>query len=193
MNYLKIIVCSVLLMSCTAEARKKSVCYSINKNLKKQCPYKTILQNSLWVVPPQTLLSYHYSGSTYTAESDQTVWVINVYKHGYFFGQAYTLINNTTRSLRNMIGTITPCGSVYITFYSTDGESSSNDLVTGLGKMICSYGNPLFIMQMNSAQGGADGLSHWSYMTKVYPNDCWYQKLPGVGISVPDFINQFNS
>lgn len=153
-------------------------------------PYQYCFRNSTWIVPPQTLLAYLYDNATTTPASDQTVWVISNYNQGYFSGQSYTAIDNSTLSQRYLIGSVTSEGKVYITFYS--GTSTSTDLVNGVGSLsVKSSGQCSFTMQMNSGQDGVSGLIHWSYMIPVNPGDFFYNNLPGTQMSVPEFLAQF--
>lgn len=154
-------------------------------------PYQYCFKNSTWIVPPQTLLAYLYDNGTVTQASDQTVWVISSYNQGYFSGQSYTAIDNSTLSQKYLIGSVTSEGKVYITFYS--GTSTSTDLVSGIGDLnVKSSGQCSFIMQMNSGQNGVSGLTHWSYMIPVNPGDIFYNNLPGTQMSVPEFLSQFS-
>ena len=154
-------------------------------------PYQYCFNNSTWIVPPQTLRAYLYNNGTITPAVDQTVWVFSSYDQGYFSGQSYTAIDNSTLSQRYLIGSVTSEGKVFITFYS--GTSTSTDLVSGIGVLNAkSSGQCSFIMQMNSGQNGVDGLTHWSYMIPVNPGDAFYNNLPGTGgMTVPQFLAQF--
>jgi hypothetical protein len=163
---------------------------SIGGTLNSADPYQYCFNNSTWVVPPQTLLSYLYDNASVTPASDQTVWVISSYNQGYFSGQSYTAINNSILSQRYLIGSVTSEGKVFITFYS--GTSTSTDLVSGIGNLnVKSSGQCSFTMQMNSGQNGVSGLIHWSYMIPVNPGDVFYNNLPGTNMSVPQFLAQF--
>ncbi|QMT61669.1 hypothetical protein [Legionella sp. PC997] len=161
-----------------------------NEPLSSADPYQYCFKNSTWIVPPQTLLAYLYDNANFTPVSDQTVWVISSYNHGYFTGQSYTSLSNSVLSQRYLIGSVTSEGKVYITFYS--GTSSRTDLVTGIGDLhVKSSGQCSFIMQMNSGQNGVSGLIHWSYMIPVKPGDVFYNNLPGTHMSIPQFLAQF--
>lgn len=152
--------------------------------------YQYCFNTSTWVVPTQTLLAYLYDNGVATPASDQTVWVFSSYNQGYFSGQSYTAINNTTYSQKYLIGSVTSEGKVNITFYS--GTSSSTDLVSGSGVLnVKSSGQCSFTMQMNSGQNGVSGLIHWSYMVPVKPGDPYYNNLPGTNMSVPQFLSLF--
>lgn len=166
--------------------QNKSCCYSNNMNTYAQC-----IQNSIWVVPPQTLLAYTYAENIHIPVSDQTVWVINEFNQGYFFGQCYTAINQTSLSQRRLVGSVTPTGDVYITFYAITTSSQDTDLVNGIGKITFQDGQCVFTMQMSSSQNDVDGLIHWSYMISVKPGDPFYNNLPGQNMSVPQFLQQF--
>ncbi len=122
-------------------------------------------------MPPSTLLAYSYDSGTYTAVSDQTVWVIDTYDQGYFFGTSYASVNAIPLSESSMVGSITPSGKVYITFYPVSGSSGSSDIVKGIGQFKKKDGKYGFVMQMNSAEDSPQGLSHWSYMISVTPKD----------------------
>ncbi len=168
---------------------------------KKECHFKTkkddvnkyrkYLENTTWVVPPSTLLAYDYENGTAVPVSDQTVWVINKFDGGYFFGDCYTSINRVPSTHKKLVGSITSFGDVYITFYSISGNLTKTDVVDGIGNFRKIDGEYVFVMQMNSAQNNLFGLSHWSYMISVTKNDPFYKHLPGENMSVPEFISQF--
>lgn len=163
-------------------------------NSKSICdPYRKFLENSIYIVPPNTLLAYQYLNGQNIKLTDQTVWIINKYDKGYFFGKAYVSLNSTATSELNISGTIAFNGEVYITFFPENESSKDTDIVKGIGKIYLTSDNQaFFIMQMNSAQNSLSGLSHWSYMIPVTPNDFFYQHLPSLNISVPNFISQFS-
>ena len=143
-----------------------------------------------WVISHDHL-TYEYSNGNHVPVSDQTVWVINQYDQGYFFGDSYTTLNGIPSSHRKILGSITPSGDAYITFYPLSDDTQDTDIINGVGTFEKQKGEYFFLMQMNSAQNSPTGLSHWSYMISVEPEDYFYRHLPGVNISVPEFISQF--
>ena len=153
-------------------------------------PYRKYIENSIYIVPVQTLLAYLYVDGLNLPVQDQTVWVINKYDKGYFFGKTYAAINGKPSTQLNMSGSITSSGEVYITFLSPP-NSNTDTVIKGVGKFVITKDSGYFVMQMNSAENSSSGLSHWSYMVSVKPGDYWYQNLPSVGTSVPYFINSF--
>ena len=75
-----------------------------------QNDFKNLIDNTTWIVPPSTLLAYQYSPSSYAAVTDQTVWIIDSYDNGYFFGTSYTAIIDsvsTIYSQKKIIGSVT--------------------------------------------------------------------------------------
>ena len=153
--------------------------------------YNSVLESSTWVVPPSTLLAYQYAAGSATSTDDQTVWVIDSYNEGYFFGNSYTYLSTEeVYSQRVMLGTITTEGAVYITFYPTGDSTASSDLVNGIGSFQNVQGIDQFVMQMNSGSA-ACGVSHWSYMISVEPGDPHYEALLGLGTGIPTFLENF--
>ena len=171
------------------ESKDTTLC-KILKGRDIKDPYKKYIENSIYIVPPNTLLAYQYVEGQNVPIQDQTVWIIDKYDKGYFFGKTYTAINGQPSSQLNMSGSITSAGDVYITFFSLPNVSDST-VIKGIGKFVLTKNSGYFVMQMNSAENSMTGLSHWSYMISVKPNDIWYQNLPSVGLSVPAFINSF--
>lgn len=154
--------------------------------------FANLIKDTIWIVPPSTLLAYEYSPLSYTAVIDQTVWIIDGYDNGYFFGTSYTAVINsgsTTYTQKKIIGTVTSGGAVYITFIPL-GAISTTDLVNGVGTFVNLQGSYQFVMQMN-AGSTAVGLSHWSYMISIDENSPYYDALPGVNQSLPEFLSQF--
>jgi hypothetical protein len=147
----------------------------------------SIKPGNTFIVPHKTLRAYLIENNNYREVVDQTVWQIQSYDKGYITGISYTMIDSTPFSKNNFVGSITPEGSVLINFYSSGSQTQ------GYGELIkCNK----FLMQMGqitNLQGAVLGLAHWSYMIKVNPCDELYHHLPGVGISVPQFIAQFDS
>lgn len=173
-----------------AKSRSKSDTCNVIPTLQNSNKYKKHIENTIWVVPPHSLLAFEYEEGTHSTVSDQTVWVIDSFKKGYFFGHSYESINQTNLSQMKIMGSVTDLGDVYITFYPLDGSPESK-VVTGLGKFLKKNGQYVFLMQMNSSPTNSSGLSHWAYMVSVNKESCFYQNLPGENMSLPDFLKQF--
>lgn len=152
-----------------------------------------LLNNSTWIVPYETLQAFqviNMENNTIIPVSDQTVWKISAYLNGYIFGTSYTTINADPKAKTNIIGSINPYGDVLLSFYNSGANTS------GQGKFTKVNDKWQFIMQMNTlntTDQGVIGLSHWSYMISVTACDKLYHHLPGVCVSVPDFIAKFDS
>lgn len=163
----------------------------IAKSIKSSDKFKRHIENTIWIVPPTTLLAYQYIDGISVPVTDQTVWVINRFDQGYFFGDAYTSLNAEPSSHTTFVGSVTPFGAVYMTFFPITDNPPSTDVVTGIGNFTKVDGKYFFVMQMNSAQNSLQGLSHWSYMISVKPDDFFYRHLPGENMSVPEFLAEF--
>lgn len=151
----------------------------------------SLLEHTTWVVPPETLLAYEYKEGDVTPLVDQTVWVIDTYDKGYFFGTSYTYLSDGPKySKKNIVGSITKDEAVYITFFSADQPPISKP-VNGIGILEQMQDHYQFVMQMNSASNSNQGVAHWSYMVPVTPNHPYYQSLPGVETSIPEFLKNF--
>lgn len=155
-------------------------CYSTRK-------LTELFANTTWIVPKSTLLAIRTINDISEEVQDQTVWVIDEYNKGYITGTSYTAINGTPTIKAKIVGSITPDGYVAFAFYS------DNNVTDGYGTF--SKEDWEFTMQMNSLanmSGGVIGVNHWSYMINVTSCDYDYHHLPGIGISVPEFIKMFD-
>lgn len=159
---------------------------------KKINKYKKHLANSIWIVPPPTLLAYSNVDGIHTPSTDQMVWVIDKFENGYFFGDAYVSIDHSNLSHLHLIGSVAPLGDVNITFYPTNGGFNQLEVITGIGKFKKMDGQYAFDMQKNSPKNEASGLPHWPFMIHVNKGDHFYKNLPGEDMSVPEFLNQFS-
>lgn len=115
--------------------------------------------------------------------------MIDRYENEYIFGTAYTLIDNKPISKTTLVGSITPLGNVLLAFHNGDVITS------GQGRFIRNNGVWQFLIQtnsLNSILGNVIGISHWSYIVKITVKDREYNHLPGVNISVSNFIDMFN-
>ncbi len=152
-----------------------------------------LLKDTIWAVPPATLLAYEYSRFAHTPVMDQTVWVIDEYNAGYFFGKSYTEIlhppERISRSENKLIGSITEEGNVHITFVPVDPENNDDFLET-TGIFSKEHGSYQFIMQMNGRQN-KKGLCHWSYMVHITEESPYFHSLPGTHQSLPQFLAGF--
>lgn len=140
---------------------------------------------STWIVPHSTLLAIRTINNISEKVSDQTVWIIDKYDNGYITGTSYTAIDKTPTAKNSIVGSITPDGKVTFAFYSDTNVTEGNG----------TFDDGEFTMQMNSLatiSSGIIGISHWSYMRLVTPCDHAYRHLPGIGISVPEFIKLFD-
>jgi len=122
--------------------------------------------------------------------SDQTVWHIEDYAQGYFWGKTVVQLTGGDPLCLSMVGSITPEGDVQITFtLPLSGLAPALSLKTsGSGRMRLLQGEWKFEMQMTT--GVTQLITHWAYMTQCKPGDQCVQQLPGVPSSLQDFLEQ---
>jgi len=150
------------------------------------------LEGSYWYVPTQYLPATQM-GATDSEPNfmiDQTVWQITSYRDGYFWGNCVALIYakgeepGAPNGLK-MIGSITPDGSVQISFMQMNQLGAATS-ISGWGKMVKQHYDWAFEMQMSS---GLNVLtSHWASMYSTIEGAPSWNKLPGVEYSVPAFL-----
>jgi hypothetical protein len=125
---------------------------------------------------------------------DQTVWHIQGFQDGYFWGVSATLVYpagsaaprhgpRARRQTATLLGTITPEGTLQISFLR---DSSTNDVVVAPGRVREHDGAASLEMQMST--GNRRRVLHWAYMAPVKPGDPAWDHLPGVDMSVPEFL-----
>ncbi len=160
------------------------------------------LAHTYWYVPKADLLALASSPAlkTPTPVSDQTVYYISNYADGYFWGTtavSYTQPGGSAASDQvsclQLVGSVTPEGNVHLTFTplaatpSGSGGSSSQP-TDGLGTMTRQWYEWTMENQMSTIAAGNLLLTHWAYMYQCKPNQPCFAALPGVGVSVPEFL-----
>ena len=149
-------------------------------------------EGTYWYVPPINLPAVQWETSdpkNYSPISDQTVWHIESYADGYFFGTVVAQFSIAPPVCQYLIGSVTPDGNVYISFNPLQASSDDTiSLTTGTGKMAFKDGEWTFLMQMASGSSSAQ-ITHWAYMLECTPDEeCW-ENLPGVEKGIEDFLS----
>ncbi|WP_145998754.1 hypothetical protein [Methyloterricola oryzae] len=148
------------------------------------------LAGTFWYVPAKNLSAYTYSPITNTLRflSDQTVFHITGYSEGYFYGSVVAQIDSNTPSCQSVIGSVTPDGKVYLTFNILP-YSAENSPTIGLGTMVQKLKRWTMINQMSTGPNALQ-VGHWAYMVQTNPRQPSWNSLPGIGVSVPQFLSQ---
>lgn len=157
------------------------------------------LVGTYWYVPTIDLPAIQYDPAKNTIEwlSDQTVWHITGYRNGYFWGSCSALLHAAGEEVPArgrgsrptglaLFGSITPEGSVHMTFVP-DAARSSRLATIGIGHVIEREGGVAFEMQMST--GSSERTAHWAHMLQTKPGDPSWDSLPGVGLSVPEMLD----
>lgn len=152
------------------------------------------LAGSYWYVPDRNLAAtlYNSGAGTISAVQDQTVFQINGYRDGYFWGKTVTQLGGSSTSGSAMVGSVTPQGRVLLTF-TPMSNSSSTTVTDGYGTMQRKRGGWTMENQMFTAVSQTLQIGHWAYMIQTRPGLPSWTSLPGSGLSVPAFLNQVES
>jgi hypothetical protein len=146
-----------------------------------------------WYVPAENLQAILWDTqdpSAYTSIDDQTVWHIERYTDGYFFGPVVVKFAGYPRLCQYMIGSVTPTGSVYISFNAVQSiPFGSPSITTGTGTMVKQRSAWTFNMQMASGSSSTQ-IAHWAFMRQCTPNQQCWKTLPGTGHSIPETLAQ---
>ncbi len=144
-----------------------------------------------WYVPTENLQAITWNTSdpsAYTSVDDQTVWHIQSFDNGYFFGPVVAKFTGYSRNCQYLIGSVTEEGKVYISFNAVEAIQIENPAITtGNGEMVQKSGDWAFAMQMASGTSSTE-VSHWAYMLQCTPNQSCWNDLPGVTQSIPEFL-----
>ena len=150
------------------------------------------LKDTYWYVPQENLPAVETTLSPLAHQliSDQTVWHIEDYAEGYFWGkQVVKLSTNDQYLCMQLVGSITPQGDIQMTFTFTLPPAvppALNLKVSGLGKMRRVRGTWQPEMQMTT--GVSSLVTHWAFMKQCQPGEACNQALPGVELPLQDFL-----
>ena len=151
------------------------------------------LEDTYWYVPPENLQAIQWdtqSPTDYTSVDDQTVWHIERFDNGYFFGPLVVKFAGYPRLCQYMIGSITPGGRVYISFNAVQTiPLGSPSITTGTGDMVKQRRAWTFNMQMASGSSSTQ-VAHWAFMRQCTPDQQCWNDLPGLERSIPELLAQ---
>ena len=160
------------------------------------------LAGTYWYVPRENLPAVASSPKLAAPipVSDQTVYRIDHYAGGYFWGttagsyqRRSSADGSPAPSCLQLVGSVTPEGSVHLTFTSlasktATADSSAGEPTVGIGAMTRQGGEWTMENQMSTTAAGDLLLTHWAYMRQCRPGEPCFWSLPGVGVSIPEFL-----
>jgi hypothetical protein len=160
------------------------------------------LAHTYWYVPKQYMLAVASSPALKTPIplSDQTVYYISNYAGGYFWGitavsysRSGTSADSGGVSCLQLVGSVTPEGKVHLTFTlagsgASPSSGSSTEPTIGIGTMTRQGYQWTMENQMSTLAVGDLLLTHWAYMYQCRPSEPCFAQLPGVGMSLPEFL-----
>ena len=152
----------------------------------------SFLQNSYWYVPRANLLALLSStanGGTLIPITDQTVFYIQRYVRGYFWGQVATELTvagqDSGPTCFQMVGSVTPEGTVNLSFTPT---GTSGTPTAGFGTMRLIGRQWTMENQMSTSQNGGT-VSHWAYMVQCGAGQRCMRSLPGTDLTIAQLLD----
>ncbi len=149
------------------------------------------LRSSYWYVPTANLpalLSTTAGGGIFVPISDQTVFFIQQYAAGYFWGIVATEFtlgpNSFGPNCFQLVGSVTPEGTVNLAFTPTGSSGTST---AGFGTMRRIEGE--WKMENQMSTGTNEGrVTHWAYMMQCLPGEPCMESLPGTDLTIAQLI-----
>jgi hypothetical protein len=149
------------------------------------------IEDTYWYVPNSGLPAYVFSAddSEPRRTLDQTVYHIADYRNGYFWGETVVQLGTSDPSCLTLAGSVTPEGAIHLTFIPKDPNLTEAPTV-GVGMMRNKKREWTMENQMSSGPGSQLQVLHWAYMYQSQPKDPSWKSLPGVDMSVKEFMAQ---
>lgn len=148
------------------------------------------LQGTTWYVPESGLPAYVYmpGPNQLIPVQDQTVYTITGYRNGYFWGRTAAKLGDGDITCKSLVGSVTPEGKIYLTFTDYPYQEGSETTI-GVGNMVVKARRWTMANQMSTGSSSAQ-VGHWAYMVQTKPGQASWQSLPGVNMTVPQFMQQ---
>ena len=148
------------------------------------------LADSYWYVPTKNLTAYLYDPASNSVRplADQTVFYIKSYGNGYFIGEVVGKLAGQPAACMALLGSVTPEGAVYLSINPLPYVEGATPTL-GLGRMV-KKGNQWTMENQMSTGNGSSQVGHWAYMAQTKPGDAAWRSLPGVQMSMPEFLDQ---
>lgn len=148
------------------------------------------LADTYWYVPTEYLPAVQLDAATSEVGRvrDQTVYRIEAYQLGYFWGwTAVQLDAGGTGPVKplcfRLVGSVTPEGDLNLSFTPV---AVPTEPTIGVGTMHPQRG--AWAMELQMSSGLRNQITHWARMQRCRPGwPCW-SALPGVGVPLPIFL-----
>ncbi len=151
------------------------------------------LKDTIWYVSETGLPAYvlDVQRAQVRPANDQTVYSITDYQYGYFWGMTAAQISGAPMTCMTLVGSVTPEGQLLLTFTPVNATPVTAQLVTqGFGRMRFKLGQWTMENQMSTGPAVRSQVVHWAYMVRATPTQQEWNSLPGMGVSVPDFLGK---
>lgn len=148
------------------------------------------IAGTYWYVPTKYLPAYLYTPLTNSLApvSDQTLYYVAGYANGYFWGNTVAQSGSNPVSCQSVVGSVTPEGKIYLNFNVLPYTPGSAPTI-GIGTMV-KKGRQWTMANQMSSGSNAFQIGHWAYMVQTKSGDASWNSLPGVNMSVSNFLAQ---
>ena len=119
---------------------------------------------------------------------DQTVYTITGYRNGYFWARTAAKLGDNDITCMSLVGSVTPDGRIYLTFTNFPYDADTSTTTIGVGNMVFKGAQWTMANQMSTGTSTSQ-VGHWAYRVQTRPNQASWQSLPGVDMSVPEFMD----
>lgn len=154
------------------------------------------LEGTAWYVPNANLLAIMTSPDSPAVIPlrDQTVYVIDGYRDGYFWGVSRAQFaapggprrvapDDDDPTCNRLVGSVTPEGTLNLSFAAMDG--ADRERVTGVGTMRKRGG--AWAMELQMTTGETVQVTHWAYMRACPPTGAC--ALPAIKSTARAFVD----
>jgi len=148
------------------------------------------LNGSFWFVPEANLKAILTTPNAAPLPiNDQTVFHIEKYVDGYFWGVTAVQLTSVAASTPicfQLVGSVTPEGQVNLSFTPTGTKGTRTQ---GFGSMRFREGSWKMENQMSTGVTGE--VTHWAYMTQCNEQEgrCMTDPLPGSSLTLMEFLH----
>ena len=173
-------IAAASMLSSSAEA-------NFSNNGKNGSSWKWLV-GTTWCVPQTGTFAYEYvqSSNSMVKQTWQTVYQITGYDWGQFWGRSSSILNGSQyyTALTGMVG---PDGFVTLAFKQF---GSTSPAVVGYGAMVHDPRVGWTMQNQACYPSSSSTTVQWASMVITKPGDKYWNSLPAIGVSVPDFLSK---
>jgi len=136
----------------------------------------------------EAILSSTSDGGTFIPITDQTVFCVEKYQGGYFWGLTSTMLTIADQTsgpnCYQLVGSVTPQGSVNLSFIPI---ASSGVPTNGRGTI--RFVENQWTMENQMSTSASEGtVTHWAYIIQCISGQQCMQNLPGTSLTLSEML-----